>query len=195
MSMLRGPLRRAATLRRAAVVSVWLAAACPGPATPSAAAAPEADSSGGAVSAFIPVPFDSATTERYRATAVRLARAIATGEAEAFRALHTDAGWEQTDDWWKAMLVNQKKRFGPVVRVVGPLRGVIRMGATGVGLPRDGAAILLRFKGAAGASMSFVLDAEGRIERSSLWVAEELAQAETGDAAVLWPVAKHAGGR
>jgi hypothetical protein len=194
MDMPGGPHRQAVTLRSTAGVLGMLVAvvaflACPDAAcaAPPERADSEADSSGGAPAEFTPIPFDSATAGRYRETAILLARAIATGDREAFRALHSDAGWEQTDDWWKAMLVDQKKRFGAVVRVVGLLRGAIRMGGTGLGLPRDGAAILLRFKGEAGASMSFVLDAAGKIERSSLWVATELAQADTGGVAVLWP--------
>jgi hypothetical protein len=174
-------------------VGTYLASPDLASATPPAPADSGADSSGGALIEFTPIPFDSVTAGRYQETAVLLARAIATGDGVAFRALHSDAGWDQTDDWWKAMLVNQKRRFGAVVRVVGPLRGVIRMVGTGVGLPRDGAAILLRFKGEAAASMSFVLEAAGKIERSSLWVAAELTQADTGGAAVLWPASVKTG--
>jgi hypothetical protein len=132
-----------------------------------------------------PVPFDSVTTARHHATAARLAAAIGSGDAPAFRALHSDAGWKQADDWWKAMYAEQKKRHGPILQVVGPLRGVIRMGQSGVGVPPDGMAILARFEGQLGAAMSFVLDDSGRIAKSNTWTQHELKNAAP-DAAVLW---------
>lgn len=134
-----------------------------------------------------PVPFDSAATARYRRTALALAAAMGTGDAKAFRELHTDAGWAQADDWWKGMLENQKRSFGRVVKAEGPLRGVVRGGNLGAGIPPDGAAILVRFEKEAGATMSFVLDDDGRIVRSSLWVLRELARANPEGAEVLWP--------
>lgn len=133
-----------------------------------------------------PYPFDSLTTARYRLTAGALAKALATDDARAFRALHSDSGWAQADDWWQGMLAMQKRRYGPVVRVVGPLRGTIRAGGTGVGVPRDGAAILLRFEKRLGASMSFTLDSLGRVATSSLWIQDWLADANTDGAEVLW---------
>jgi hypothetical protein len=135
-----------------------------------------------------PVPFDSATTARYREVAAGLAAAVATGDTAAFRSLHTDSGWAQTDDWWKGMLADQKKSFGRIVRARGPLRGVVRAGSIGVGVPRDGAAILVLFEREAGASMSFVLDDAGKIVKSSLWVQRELAKANTEGVETLWEV-------
>jgi hypothetical protein len=137
-----------------------------------------------------PVPFDSATTLRYRESAAKLAAAVGTGDPAAFRALHTNAGWAQTDDWWKAMLADHKRSFGRIVRAVGPLRGSIRMGTMGVGLPPNGAAILLRFERGLGASMSFELDEAGKITKSSLWVQRELATANPDGAEVLWEARK-----
>ena len=74
---------------------------------------------GGAAQLPEPIPFDSLTDARYRDTAKRLAAALATDDTLAFRALHTDAGWQQADDWWKSLLANQKRTFGRVVRVDG----------------------------------------------------------------------------
>jgi hypothetical protein len=133
-----------------------------------------------------PISFDSVTTARYRTTAAALARAMATGDAKEFRSLHSDAGWAQADDWWRAMLANQRKKFGPVVRAYGPMRGSVRAGGMGVGVPRDGAAVLLILEKSMGASMSFTLDSEGRIVRSSLWVQGELSGADTRGAELLW---------
>lgn len=137
-----------------------------------------------------PAPFDSATTARYREVAAKLAKAVATGDADEFRSLHTEAGWEQADDWWKAMLAGQRRSFGRIVSAAGPLRGVIRGGGIGVGVPREGAAILVRFEREAAASMSFVLDESGKIVSSSVWVQRELSKADTGGADVLWPAPK-----
>jgi len=144
----------------------------------------------GSLDELQPVPFDSATTARYRDAAVKLAAAVATGDAAAFRSLHTDSGWAQTDDWWRAMLADQKKSFGRIVRAVGPLRGVVRAASFGVGVPRDGVAILVLFEREAGASMSFVLDDAGKIVKSSLWVQRELAKASTEGAETLWEAPK-----
>jgi hypothetical protein len=160
-----------------------------------AASALAADAPGGsrpaeATTDLTPIPFDSVTTARYRETAGALAKAMATDDAKAFRALHTDAGWAQADDWWQGMLANQKKKFGPVVRAYGPLRGSVRAGTMGVGVPRDGAAVLLILEKNMGAAMSFTLDADGRIVKSSLWVQGELAGADTQGAELLWEAPK-----
>jgi hypothetical protein len=164
-----------------------------------AAGAGTPDVSGGGVTRetpdLAPVPFDSVTTALYRQTALALARALATGDAKSYRALHTDAGWAQADDWWQAMLANQKERFGGVARIEGPLRGVIRAGTTGVGVPRHGAAILVRFAKPMGASMSFTLDSTGKIVTSSLWIQDWLAAADTGGAEVLWEAKRKEAGR
>ncbi len=148
--------------------------------------APETLAPGEAEAALEPVPFDSATTARYADTGRRLAAAVATGDAGGFRALHTEAGWAQADDWWKAMLANQKRSFGPVVAARGPYRRSIRAGRLGAGIPPDGAAVLLFFERGAGASLSFVLDDSGRVVRSSLWVLRELAGADTSGVPLLW---------
>jgi len=139
-------------------------------------------------------PFDSLTTVRYRTAAIALAKAVATDDTKSFRALHSSAGWAQADEWWKALLRDQKRRFGRVVRAVGPLRGTIRAGRLSIGIPPHGVAILLRFEEPAGAAMYFVLDEEGRIATSRLRVLQELAEAETDDAAVLWEVPRARGG-
>jgi hypothetical protein len=133
-----------------------------------------------------PVPFDSATAARHRFIALRLAAAMGTGDTASFRALHSAEGWAKADDWWQAMLANQQRSLGRIVRVVGTLRGVIRMGATGLGLPPEGAAILCHLGDQAGASMSFTLDSEGKIATASVWVARELAGLRPEGAEVLW---------
>jgi len=161
----------------------------PGGPKPSAGVAPAASS------LPEPVPFDSATTARYHDVSVRLAAALATGDTAAFRALHSEAGWEKAIDWWREMLRNQRRALGEIVRVVGPLRGQIRMGGTGLGLPAEGAAILCHLGDKAGASMSFTLDADGRIAESSVWVARELAGAHPEGAEVLWETPSKKGGR
>lgn len=63
-----------------------------------------------------PLPFDSLTSARYRQTALDPAKAVATDDAAAFRALHTDAGWAQTDDWWQSMLAMHKQECGKGAR-------------------------------------------------------------------------------
>lgn len=166
-----------------------------GGARPSAADAPPAGAravtDGGALPE--PAPFDSATAARYADVARRLAAAMGTSDAAAFRALHTDAGWERAGDWWQEMLAGQRRSFGPVRLAMGPFRGVIRAGGIGVGVPPDGAAVLLLFERDAGAAMSFVLGPDGRIADASVWVQRELAAADTAGAGVLWRRAKGAG--
>lgn len=145
-------------------------------------------SAGGIDSALsAPEPFDSTTTVRYLQTGRALARAVATGDSVAFRALYADSAWVAADDWTRAMLVNQKRKFGPVVSGHGLFRGVLRMGQKGLGLPPRGAAILLRFQQGGGASMSFTVAEDGRITTSSLWVALELADVSNEGAELLWP--------
>jgi len=133
-----------------------------------------------------PVPFDSATTARYHDTAARLAAAVGTNDARAFRALHSDVGWEKADDWWKAMMADQRRSFGRVSSIRGPLRGVVRANGIGVGVPSEGVGVLVLFDRGAGAVMNFVLDDDGLIERSNLWVQRELAAASAEDAGLLW---------
>jgi hypothetical protein len=133
-----------------------------------------------------PVPFDSVTTARYRAVASKLAAAVGENDARAFRALHSEAGWERADDWWKAMMANQRRSFGRVMSVRGPVRGVVRAGGIGVGVPPEGMGVLVLFERGAGAVMNFVLDQEGLIERSNLWVQRELAEARPEGADSLW---------
>lgn len=142
---------------------------------------------GGASALPAPEPFDSTTTILYLRTGRALAKAVARGDSVAFRALYADSAWDQADDWTRAMLANQKRKFGPVVSAHGLFRGVIRMGRQGVGLPPRGAAILLRFRDGGAASMSITVGADGRITTSSLWVAVELAAASNEGTETLWP--------
>ena len=137
-----------------------------------------------------PIPFDSVTTARYLATSRALATAMATDDVKTFRALHTDAGWAQADDWWQGMLAAQKRKYGPVVRAYGPLRGTVRAGTMGVGIPPDAVAVLLILEKQMGAAMNITLDGEGKIVKSSLWVQGELAGADTQGAGLLWEAPK-----
>lgn len=132
-------------------------------------------------------PLSQQEQARYDAVALALTRALNAEDNAAYRALHTDAGWNEAIDWWRDMFAAQRARFGPIVRVYPCVRGVVRFGRMGYrgDLP-SGATFVVRFEETCGGALSIQINAEGKIEKSSVFIKEELVDYDAAGAKPIY---------
>lgn len=113
---------------------------------------------------------------RYDKVARLIVRHINANDAEAYRALFTDAGWETSIDWWQNMFAMQRDRFGPIVKVYKPSRSIVRLpGGMGIGPEEGCAGMVVQFEDPAGGLLSFRLNDDNKIVQTSAYVIEQLA--------------------
>jgi hypothetical protein len=124
---------------------------------------------------------------RYDAVAAALVTAINARDAESYRALHTDAAWETAIPWWREMFPEQLEAFGGIVRAWAPRRGLIKLGKVGFrGDEGNGATFVVRFEEPAGGALSFELNADGKIVRTSVMIGRQLGLYEADDAEPIY---------
>lgn len=121
-------------------------------------------------------PLTDAERERYKQVAVALVTAINAEDRNAYRALHTDKGWNTAIDWWKNMFALQTSKWGRINRAWPPTRGIVRVG--GLGFRGDegasGATVMIHFEDGPGGALTFSLDPSGKIDHTSVFLKEEL---------------------
>lgn len=127
-------------------------------------------------------PLTADEQKRYDAVALALLRALEKEDKVAYRALHTDAAWNDAIDWWRDLFAAQRASFGPIVRGYPCARGLIRFGKLGYRSElANGAICVVRFEDKVGGAFSFELDKDGKIARTSVFIKEELAQYDPKD--------------
>jgi hypothetical protein len=121
-------------------------------------------------------PLSEADRERYTRVAASLVTAINAEDRVAYRALHTDEGWNTAIDWWQNMFAMQTSKWGRIDRAWPPTRGVIRVG--GIGFRGDegerGATVMIHFEEGVGGALTFALDENDKIRSTSVFIKEEL---------------------
>ncbi|UCG51317.1 MAG: trypsin-like serine protease [Candidatus Latescibacterota bacterium] len=130
-----------------------------------------------------PVPDEQPLTDedslRYTEVAKALVQAIVDGDGNAYRDLHTEQGWTNAIDWWRDMLAVQIEGYGPIVRAYPPRRGPTKLGDVVFrGDHGSGATFMVIFEKGAGAALSFELNQEDKIVKTSIFVKRELASFE-----------------
>ncbi len=113
--------------------------------------------------------------QRYDQVAIALLQAIKADDKAAYRALHSDEGWNTAIDWWQAMFVRQRARFGPITRAYPGVRGMIRFSKFAYESElADGASFVILFEEKVGGVLTFRLDEAGKIAATSVFIKEEL---------------------
>ncbi|MEQ8765618.1 MAG: hypothetical protein RL885_16960 [Planctomycetota bacterium] len=132
-------------------------------------------------------PLTEAERKQYSEIARKLVQAINAEDREAYRALHTDAAWSEAIDWWRDMFPQQIARFGRISKAWTPVREMIRFGGMGFrGGDGNMVTLVIRFEEPMGGALSFELDDAGKIQRTSVYIKEELAHyAPEGEKAKL----------
>lgn len=131
-------------------------------------------------------PLDAAERARYAKVGRAVVEDLATGDLAAFRALHSDGGWDSSDAWWRSLLAPQRQRFGTIVEAWGPHRGTIRCGGFSFQEEGGGVTVVVRFQVQVGAALTFTLDPDGKIAGGKVFVSEGLASAPPEGLPVLW---------
>lgn len=125
---------------------------------------------------------------RFDAAAVAWLRALNADDKAAYRALHSDEGWNKSIDWWQNMFTAQRAKFGAITRAYPCTRAVIRFGKFGFqckDVP-DGVSFVAIFEENVGGVFTFSLDATGKISGSSVFIKEEIASYDGGGAKVIY---------
>lgn len=132
--------------------------------------------------AAAPAPLPPLTKEeqvRYDAVAAALVTAINAEDRKAYRALHTDEAWESAIDWWRDMFAVQRAKFGPMVKAYPCTRETLRFGK--MGFRGEGTSFVVIFEEKVGAALSFELNVDNKITRTSVFIKEELRSYEAGE--------------
>ena len=129
--------------------------------------------------------------QRYDQAAVALLRAIKADDKAAYRALHSDEGWNTAIDWWQAMFVKQRARFGPITRAYPGVRGAIRFSKFAYESELEsGASFVIRFEEKVGGVLTFRLDEAGKIAATSVFIKEELREYSPDGVKPIFPPPK-----
>jgi len=123
-------------------------------------------------------PFTETEQNRYNAIARTLVESINRGDRETYRGLFTDAGWEQSIDWWHDMFAAQTARFGKIAKAWAPQRGIVRAGKLGAGNDWGGAALMVHFEEPVGGVLTIHLDDSGKIARTDVFIQRGLGAQE-----------------
>lgn len=117
--------------------------------------------------------------EQYLAVAREFVRSLNANDMTAYRKLFTDAGWTESIDWFRDGFLIQRQKFGPIVRAYPPQQGPVRMGKFGwQGTWDGGANFVVIFEKNIGGALNIVLDDQGRIAHTDVFIKEELVQYE-----------------
>lgn len=133
-------------------------------------------------------PLSQTDRERYTRVGVALVTAINAEDRDAYRALHSDEGWNTAIDWWQNMFAMQTGRWGRIDRAWPPTRGVIRVGGMGFrgSEGEGGATVMIRFEEGVGGALTFALDENDKIRSTSVFIKEELGQYAPADATPVY---------
>lgn len=139
---------------------------------------------GGAAAAAPLPPLTKEEQVRYDRVAAALVTAINAEDRKAYRALHTDEAWESAIDWWRDMFAAQCAKFGPMVKAYPCTRETLRFGK--MGFRGEGTSFVAIFEEKVGAALTFELNADNKITRTSVFIKEELRHYEAGDAKPIY---------
>lgn len=149
-------------------------------ASPNAAGAKRASSA--------PSTLSAEEQKRFDAVAVALLRAMKADDKSAYRELHSDAGWNSSIDWWQALFARQRANFGPLVRAYPCIRGQIRFGKYGYDPDlKDSVSFVAVFEERVAGVFSFRLNADGKIDATSVYIKEELREYHPEGVKPIWP--------
>jgi hypothetical protein len=130
----------------------------------------------------------SATDQkRYEDVALKLVLAINARDADAYRALFSDEGWDASIPWWRDMFAVQVENYGKIATAFAPARGFVQVGSLGFrGDLEGGVTFLVKFEEPMGGALTIILDESGEIFGTNVFMKQQLGLYDPENAVVLY---------